>query len=144
MHTGERFMKQKKKAETPGPVFALQERIADWRNTRKTRNAMPESLWREAASLAGQYGAYVVARDLSLHYGRLKQRVVKDGISSKEVESYQTEFVDLSALRFEKADEVSMAEVTVSRSDGLTLSIRQSASAVDIARLVESFCRSTK
>ena len=65
----------KSNGHIPSPVTALLARITSWRQNRKKRTAMPEELWQAATKLGREYGAYPVARDLNLHYERLKRRV---------------------------------------------------------------------
>ena len=65
----------KSNGHMPSPVTALLARITSWRQNRKKRTAMPEELWQAATKLGREYGAYPVARDLNLHYERLKRRV---------------------------------------------------------------------
>lgn len=68
-------MKTNSAGQMPSRVAALLARISEWRQNRTKRTAMPLELWEEATRLGREYGAYPVARDLNLHYERLKRRV---------------------------------------------------------------------
>lgn len=136
-------MKKRQVAKLPEPVCSLRDKVEQWRQRREKRTAMPEELWLEAASLSKTYGVYPVARDLRLHYDRLKKRVFGGAPRTKTVEGAQDGFVEVTGIEcFKKAEESVATEVEVCRADGSTLRIRQSGSQeMDLPGLVEAFCR---
>jgi hypothetical protein len=122
-------MRSKIAREMPGPVAALLVRITSWRENRKKRTAMPEELWRAATQLGRKYGAYPVARDLNLHYERLKRRV--QGLPSR-VPNNHGGFIELRTMAVSDCAGAPSAEgrefvteVEVARAGGVTLRVRQ-------------------
>ena len=57
-------------------VDAARRAVAAWRRQRRRGARMPESLWAEAASLAGVLGVSPVARRLDIGHQSLKKRLV--------------------------------------------------------------------
>jgi hypothetical protein len=57
-------------------VGTLRRKIERWRRTRKKRTRMPEELWSAAVKLAQVHGVWRIAKELSVRYESLKQRVV--------------------------------------------------------------------
>jgi hypothetical protein len=57
----------------PLPLAAASQDFVSWRKTR-TKRAIPEALWKRAATLARRYGVCRTARALRLDYAQLKRR----------------------------------------------------------------------
>ena len=126
-------MTRENRGKASEAVAKLCERISRWRETRKKRTAMPEELWQEAAKLGREFGIYPVARELNLHYGRLKQRVHGGPSSKIAVHSVSPGFVeipkwDTSALVSQGSisTDTIVTEVEVSRPDGVRIRVKQS------------------
>jgi hypothetical protein len=59
----------------PEELKELSERLEQWRKQQPPRTRLPESIWREAAELAGRFGLHQTTKLLRLDYTRLKKRV---------------------------------------------------------------------
>jgi hypothetical protein len=59
----------------PVPLERLRQRFQQWRETRKPRTRIPDSLWRAAVKLAGKYGLCRAAQALPVDYYSLKKRM---------------------------------------------------------------------
>ena len=53
----------------------VRQRFEQWRESRKQRTPIPESLWEGAASLCADHSIYKISRSLRLDYDALKKRV---------------------------------------------------------------------
>jgi hypothetical protein len=78
----------------PAGLERTRRRFEQWRQTRKTRTRIPESLWSAAVKMAGRYGIFRTAKALRLHYYTLKERVEKQAVASDglEMENQNTFF----------------------------------------------------
>ena len=91
-------MAKKDGSEVPAPLERTRQRFEQWRETRKGRTRIPESLWTAAVKMAGVYGICQTAKALRLHYYTLKERVDKqaaavDGSDTKS----EAAFLELAA-----------------------------------------------
>lgn len=137
----------------PPEALPLQERIADWRTTRRGGTAMPSDLWAEAADLARKHGTYAIARGLPVDFGALQQRV--DAVP--EVEGRQATgpdcpcsardavdgraFVEVEPLLPFDEERVAGPRIEMTRPDGARLVVRLCGGAsVDLAGLAIAFC----
>jgi len=85
-------------AKLPPRLEDARRRFDRWRATREKVGPIPEELWNEAASCAGQYGAYRTARALGLDSAKLKrwgERRKKGG--KKRVSPSRPTFVEVRA-----------------------------------------------
>ena len=64
-----------KKSKEKQRLKTVQNQFADWRNNRKGRNRIPESLWKSAASLADTFSICEISKLLRLNHTALKRRV---------------------------------------------------------------------
>jgi hypothetical protein len=82
----------------PGRLERTRRRFDHWRETRKVRSRIPESLWTSAVKMARAYGINRTARALRIDYYSLKERVESEvsscGVSKKNTSST---FVELAA-----------------------------------------------
>lgn len=119
----------------------LSANVERWRRTRTKLSPMPTELWDAAAAVAGRLGVNRVKEALGLNYGVLKARVV--GTCGKR--EPPTGFVELSGaqvLGLQSAGAGAVVELTDAH--GARLTVRLDAGApLDVARLVEAFCRGT-
>lgn len=53
----------------------VRQRFEQWRESRKHRTPIPESLWEGAAGLCADHSIYRISRSLHLDYNALKRRV---------------------------------------------------------------------
>ena len=74
-------MNARKTAEVPADVEAVRRRFEQWRQTRKSRTPIPDSLWAAAVRLAGRYGISRTARTLRVGYYALQERVERETAS---------------------------------------------------------------
>jgi hypothetical protein len=72
----------KKTCELPGKLEGVRRRIERWRQTRKVRSPIPDSLWAAAARMANVYGMNRTARALRLNYYGLKKRVEQQTVGA--------------------------------------------------------------
>lgn len=67
-------MERSRRRDVAAKAAGLRTRIEHWRKARRTREPMPESLWRQAAELARVFGINPIAETLNLNYYDLKRR----------------------------------------------------------------------
>ena len=72
----------KKTRELPGRLEGVRRRIERWRQTRKVRSPIPDSLWAAAVRMANAYGMNRTARALRLNYYGLKKRVERQAVAA--------------------------------------------------------------
>ena len=81
----------------PARLERTRQRFDRWRETRKVRSRIPESLWTSAVKMARAYGINRTARALRVDYYSLKERVESEasssGVSKKNTSST---FVELA------------------------------------------------
>ena len=120
-------------------IVALGQRVKSWRNDRKKRSPMPESLWQEATRLARTHGVSSVCRHVGLGYTSLQKRVAaaEDGSSQEPAE--EGGFVELSAAQLLGAS-AAQTVLELSDRDGTRLTLRLApGSEVDVLGLVQGF-----
>jgi hypothetical protein len=81
----------------PARLERTRQRFDRWRETRKVRSRIPESLWASAVKMARAYGINRTARALRVDYYSLKERVESE-VSSSGVPKKNTSstFVELA------------------------------------------------
>lgn len=127
----------------PSTVTSLSRRIEAWRRSRRRLNEpMPEGLWREAVGLARMHGVHRVSQALRLGFEGLKKRtavvVSKTGSLTPAPSALFVEVVGLSG----GGGEAGQIELELESSGGFRLRLRDGSGRVDIAEVVEAFCRS--
>jgi hypothetical protein len=104
---------------------------------------MPEELWGAAVELAGEHGAYRIARDLGLSYRGLKQRTdeaARGRRASEPGEPRRAEFVEIDIGRALGGEGGETTEIEMVRGDGLQLRIRLRArEPLDVAAMTAAF-----
>ena len=61
---------------TAKPIFEeVRQRFEHWRESRKHRTPIPESLWEGAVGLCADHSIYKISKSLRLDYNALKRRV---------------------------------------------------------------------
>ena len=88
---------RKTTSKLPARLERTRQRFDHWRETRKVRSRIPESLWTSAVKMARAYGINRTARALRVDYYSLKERVESEasssGVSKKNTSST---FVELA------------------------------------------------
>ena len=89
-------MGTRNRAKLPAGLERTRRRFEQWRQTRRVRTRIPDSLWAAAVKMAGLYGICRTAKALRLHYYTLKERVEKQDAAtdSSDMES-QVTFLEL-------------------------------------------------
>jgi len=70
-------MRTKTPAKVPSALTAVSKQFDRWRKRHRPRQRLPQELWRQAATLARQYGLNPTARALGLNYHFLKRHLAK-------------------------------------------------------------------
>jgi len=73
----------------------VRQRFEQWRESRKHRTPIPESLWESAASLCADHSIYKISRSLRLDYNALKRRVCSSHPESLPEPVTSSAFVEL-------------------------------------------------
>lgn len=68
---------QSTRARTDARIEKVGSELAEWRRSHRPPTPLPEQLWHQAVELAGEHGAYKIARALRLDYAVLKRRLGK-------------------------------------------------------------------
>jgi len=84
-------MKLTKESEQQGSLEAVREAFEQWRNTRRQRERIPDSLWEAALRLSPTYSTFFISKTLRLNYIELKHR-----IRARSSQSSSSEFVELN------------------------------------------------
>lgn len=112
------------------------QRFEQWRNIRRKRESIPQSLWDAAVELTRDYPVLKVSRALRLNYTDLKGRAAK--ITQDSNSSCPTEFVQLNLT-----PPSGPCSIEITRSDGATMSIRlNSTDHGDMLALTRAFLQS--
>jgi len=74
---------RRKSGSLPVALERLQQRFQQWRETRKPRTRIPDSLWKAAAKMAGKYGLCRTAQTLSIDYYSLKKRMEQHSAAAR-------------------------------------------------------------
>ncbi len=90
-------MNTSKKNRLPASLEAAGRRFERWRQARKGRSRIPESLWTMAAKMAGMYGLHRTARALRVEYYSLKRRLEQSSaaVPRNRTSGTATAFVEL-------------------------------------------------
>ena len=130
-------MRKMRKQQSAPTIVQLCERIEHWRKTRTTRKPMPEDLWQEAVTAAGQHGVYAVCREVRLNYNALKARV---GGAQTAAARPESEFVELKLPMAGGAVQVQGLEVELVRASGDKMVLRMAAAEhTDVMALARAF-----
>jgi hypothetical protein len=70
--------------DLPTGLERLRRRFERWRQSRKPRSHIPDSLWAAAAATAKTYGVNRTARTLRLDYYSLKERVEQEAAATPD------------------------------------------------------------
>jgi hypothetical protein len=90
-------MDTRKTNELSARLEGVRRRFERWRESRKGRARIPDSLWASAALMAGQYGISRTADVLGVNSSRLKQRLgQKAAAASREEGKGEGRFVELT------------------------------------------------
>lgn len=73
----------------------VRQRFEQWRESRKHRTPIPESLWKGAVSLCADHSIYRISRSLRLDYNALKRRVCSSHPESLPESVPSSTFVEL-------------------------------------------------
>jgi len=120
--------------QLPAEARPLQRRLRAWRAQRRPGMPIPDELWAQAVSLAGEHGLRSIARDLPLDYGALKKRLDL----APSVPPPSLAFIEIPAST---PPEPRDAVVEITRPDGARLLIRlPGRGPLDVAGLAASFC----
>lgn len=90
----------KKTRELPRRLEGVRRRIEQWRQTRKVRSPIPDSLWAAAVRMANAYGVNRTARALRLNYYGLKKRVEQQAVVAADATEMKgsARFIELAPL----------------------------------------------
>lgn len=80
--------------ELPGDLLRGRSRFQAWRQHRRTRGRIPDTLWALAVRLVKRYGLNRTARALGVDYYSLKKRAE---VAANEAPSASPAFVELAA-----------------------------------------------
>jgi hypothetical protein len=92
-----------------------------WRRTRQKLAPMPEELWTQATELAHRLGVWPVARDLSLAYESLKQRVEA---KNRRKQAKTTRFVEIRGTDLLGVSDSDGTVVELCAPDGTRMTVR--------------------
>ncbi len=72
-----------KEKSVPESVERVREQFEEWRGRRKSRERIPEELWKAAAKVARRHGVNAVSRVLHVEHAKLRQRVEGTEVSGE-------------------------------------------------------------
>jgi hypothetical protein len=84
-------MKPKKDPQPQDSLQTAREQFEQWRNTRRKRERIPESLWAAAVALSPTHSTFRISKTLRLNYIELKHRIRANSSGSTS-----TDFVELN------------------------------------------------
>jgi hypothetical protein len=114
-------MSSKPPAKLPSELSAAYREIGQWRRRRgHQRERMPETLWRRAAALAGEYGLNPTARALKLNYYSLKKRLAEMASEETAPASAPPDFIEIPPDILKSAP----VECTIEWIDGSNSTVR--------------------
>lgn len=87
----------KKKSNEKQRLEAVQAQFSEWRNNRKKRDRIPESLWDAAVSLADAFSINELSKALHLNHSSLKDRIKSIPNSPTEA-LFPSTFIELPPL----------------------------------------------
>ena len=118
--------------------------LQGWRQTRKHREHIPESLWQAMSELARGFGVGRVCRALGVGYHALKERVQDSGKPNRSSND-QAAFVELpNPMRMPTVTPTRPSECLVELEDGLgaKMTLRLApGSGTEVLALVQAFWR---
>jgi hypothetical protein len=117
-------------------VEPLRCQLEAWRQTRKSGEHIPESLWEPAAKLAGTFGVGRVARALGVGYYALKERA-QDGCQLSRSGPQAAAFIELPVSAPPSRSEW-LIELEDGRGAKMTLRLAQ-ASGSEVLALAQAF-----
>ncbi len=130
-------MRTRRIRELPGRMERLRKRFERWRQTRKPRTRIPDSLWAAAVEIARTYGLARTARAIRLEYYSLKKRLEQRSTAAGRHEpSAEPTFVELPPMP------TSVCELTLELEDMTRSKMRihlKTATPPDLAALCRSF-----
>ncbi len=127
----------KTNSDLPAEARPLQQRLRAWRARRRPGMPIPEELWAQAVSLAGEHGLRSIARGLPLDYGALKKRLDL----APPAAPGSPAFIELPSMEPLEVHEPRDAVVEITRPDGARMLIRlPGRGQLDVAGLAASFC----
>lgn len=126
----------KKKSNEKQCLEAVQAQFSDWRDNRKKRDRIPESLWDAAVSLADGFSINEVSRALHLNHSSLKNRIESIPNSPTE-EILPPTFIELPPLN-PTADSVEVNLELEKAGARMKVHVK---GPIDVASLVQTFWR---
>jgi len=124
----------KKKSKEKQRLEIVQAQFSDWRNQRKKRGPIPESLWDAAASLANGFSISELSKALRLNHSSLKDRIETIQNSPPE-EPCQTTFIEFPPLNLP----TDLTEVSIElEKAGARMKVHVKGP-IDVAFLVQTF-----
>lgn len=118
-------------------IEPVQRDLEAWRQARKHRDRIPETLWKSMAQLAGSYGVSRVSQALRVEYPALKRRV--HGASPAKAQSPRPSFVEVKRAAPAPLPGC-VVELEKRSGEKMTLRLAQSTGG-DLVALVETFWR---
>jgi hypothetical protein len=77
-------MNARKTRDLPAPLEGVRRRFEQWREVRKARARIPDSLWASAVKLAREYGINRTAKALRVDYYSLKKRLGQESVAGQD------------------------------------------------------------
>ena len=134
---------RQKRPALPPEGIPVQEKINEWRATKRNGAPMPEELWNSAVCLARRHGLYPIAKGLPVDYGALKMRLAGAETGESEEVPGAPGFVEIDPAPLLGASEFVGAVVELSRPDGAQMVIRLGQrETLDVTSLSAAFCGS--
>jgi hypothetical protein len=123
----------------PPDLAAARTRINKWRSSGRTRRPIPDDVWEMAVELVPAHGVYRVSRALRLRYDKLKTQAKTRRSARRPRSRTKPAFVQVAAPTPAMPGQHIECLVELTDKNGHHMAIRSSA-AVDVARLVATFC----
>lgn len=115
----------------------VQHRFESWRQRRKKRTAIPQSLWKAAVALSQEYSICHLSKALRINYTALKKQVIKSQNTEpgpSEVSSFP--FIELPA----PAAPLIESTIEMIKSDGSVMRMHiKGAGCLDVVELGKAF-----
>lgn len=133
-------MKSKGSPSLPPGLNQLRERFDRWRETKHSRDRIPEKLWKAAAKLCrGAYAVQRISKALRLNYTALKERVETTAESGRSGTTPRPTFVEMDLHPPAPAAEC-LVELEDRRGGKLKFSLRGHGG-LDLVALADAFWR---
>ena len=124
----------KKKSNEKQRLEEVQAQFSEWRNNRKKRDRIPESLWDAAVSLADAFSINELSKALHLNHSSLKDRI-KSIPNSLTEELFPSAFIELSPLN--PSEDSVEVNLELEKADArMKVHVK---GCIDVASLVQSF-----